>query len=359
MPGYKLYQNDRVWGTVPLPRIGSSDPTYLKVHRLREGLGHPLPNPPYPYRNWYYSHTLKVTKVGAWYFGGVKYSVVFGVDHGMLGEGPLQATLNRVYAAFKEEVTGETSSLGIAFAQWRQSFGMVANRAYQLARAGKALYRGRFSDFLNVLGIQPKKRHRRKKRNRPKEAAGLWLEYQFGWRPLAGDIFNAFQQLEEPLPVDTFAVGRQEIRLISNSVSDLAQKTLVYQRADVAIENPNLFLANQLGLVNIGEIVFDGIPFSFVLDWFTDCQTWISSFTDWVGLRVENPAISTVRTVFAERWVFPDRSGEPCKTSCSMFERKLGMIKPLPNFDVLANLGKSKTRAGNAMALLTQILSRF
>lgn len=361
MPGYKLYQNDTLMGVVPLPRLGSSNPAYIRVRVKREGFGHPLPAPPYVGRNQYTAEHSRVIRYGQFFSGGKLTSVVINADTANFPRIPPlpQPHLNAVYGKFRTEVFGEQASLGIAVAQWRQSWGMIANRAYQLARAAKQLYRGRFREFLSTLGIsKPKGKHLRKKWSRPREAAGLWLEYSFGWKPLAGDIFSAFQQLQEPIPVDTYAASRSIVLTSKPGPDTWVSRVLTTQRADVLLTNPNLFLAAQLGLVNIGDVIFDGIPFSFVLDWFTDCQLWIQSHTDWVGLRVENPAISNKAET---NFFFTSGLGgrKPCLVARSAFTRKLGMIKPLPNLDILSNIGKSKTRGANAMSLLVQVLSKY
>lgn len=358
----KIYEETRVYDVATLPRYGTSVPGYLRIKRDRVGSAHPKPFPPYPKRNNYASTDIRVTKVGYLGSGPTRFSFVNGADVGMVLIAIPQSFRNAVYEKFKSEVQGETSSLGIAFAQWKQSWGMVANRAYQLAKAAKSLYRGRFREFLDVLGIRPKARHKRKKRARASQAASLWLEYSFGWKPLAGDIYNAFLQLEEPIPVDDFAAAKMTV--LESEVAHIytVTRVMLSQSATISLSNPNLYLANQLGLVNIGEVVFDGVPFSFVLDWFTDCQLWISSFSDWVGLRVDYPATSLQRLILEETWVLGPgkiRLGTPCVRKGSMFHRSEGMIKPLPNFDVMANLGKSIPRGANAMSLLTQILAKF
>lgn len=362
MPGYKEYQNDTGYRAVLLPIIGGGTSPVISRRIVRSGFGHLLPAPPYIKRNIYTAIRSELRTVGEKYLSGTRFTVVLHADSGNCPTFPTlpQSFWNALYAKFREEVVGEQASLGIAVAQWRQSFGMVANRAYQLARAAKALYRGRFSDFLQILGIsKPKRKHRQKKRNRAKESAGLWLEYSFGWKPLAGDIFSAFEQLQEPIPVDTFAASKMAIVERSNVNEESVSEVIATQRATILISNPNLFLTNQLGLVNIGSVIFDGIPFSFVLDWFTDCQLWIESFTDWLGLRVEDPTISIKAENYHWYWGAGGKIGHPCLIVREAFRRDPGMIKPLPNFDFLANIGKSKARGANAMSLLTQILSKF
>lgn len=58
--------------------------------------------------------------------------------------------------------------------------------------------------------------------------------------------------------------------------------------AEVAVSNPNLWLANQLGLINPGTIALELVPFSFVFGWFVNLEQVISSMTDLYGLTLSN-----------------------------------------------------------------------
>lgn len=97
---------------------------------------------------WKYPRNASSHRINSWLYWGP----------------PSEATsaLNSAYAEFKELAVGENSSLGAAFAEWRESLGMIANRSIQLAGAARSLRKGDFNGFLRKLGVKPKRKHRRK-----------------------------------------------------------------------------------------------------------------------------------------------------------------------------------------------------
>lgn len=56
----------------------------------------------------------------------------------------------------------------------------------------------------------------------------------------------------------------------------------------MVVTNPNSFLANQLGLLNPASVLWEITPWSFVFDYFVNVSDFLSSFTDTVGIRLEN-----------------------------------------------------------------------
>lgn len=382
MPGYKLYQDYRRFKNYL--NVAGNPVRYVDKYVKREGEGHPLPAPPYKRRMPYRVYTGEVPHIGYEYAYGLLWPCVVSADTVPDWHPPTQTLINRVYGRMVKKVNGESSSLGIALAQWKQSWGMVMSRTATLLGAAQALGTGNLPKFAKKLKIRLKpktvkkywrpNRQRQLKRQREmerrkrvaKDAASLWLEYSFGWAPLAGDIFNAFTTLEEPLPIDSYyARARETAPIRWVGATSLQHFTYLEWRCDVALSNPNLYLANQLGLVNIGEVVFDAIPFSFVLDWFTKCQTWIRSWTDFIGLSVTNSTMVTrYRGSYLVRQWNRD-SPDPGVTIISQFERKGGELRPLPIWS-MDNVGATfkddgdlNFRSLNAMSLLTQILSKY
>jgi hypothetical protein len=67
----------------------------------------------------------------------------------------------------------------------------------------------------------------------------------------------------------------------------------------VVVTNPNLFLANRLGLLNLPGVAWDLIPWSFVVNMVTNAAQMINSVTDFIGVACDN--MSMTRTSFVTR----------------------------------------------------------
>lgn len=293
---------------------------------------------------------------------------------------PSEATsaLNSAYSWFKELAVGENSSLGVAFAEWQQSLGMIANRALKLARAARSLRKGDFNGFLRELGVKPKRKHRRKPprlkssrnvkhRNRllgydlADDVSGLWLEYWFGWAPLYGDIFTAGSIIGQPIPFGSAeGTGKSAFRKQDYYGAGDYQRWDITIRAkmggDILLENPNLFLLQRVGVLNPASIGWELIPFSFVVDWATGIGAFIDSFTDFAGCSITNAYTTLLYKGIDESWsTLPGASGRTTVVGEGM-TRALGITTPIPDWNVSANLERSITRAASAVSLLTQRL---
>lgn len=285
-----------------------------------------------------------------------------------------RAATRKSWESLMEKLKGDASSLGAAAAEGRETFDMVARRAMGLRRAYKQLRRGDFKKFLKELSVDPKRKHRSKVRSAANEASGLWLEYWFGWSPTANDIGNALLAMgSNPIiaTVREFGVGRQDLQEKSVSLGNgrssgngaymrritSSGKVFVKQGATFKLENQNLFLANRLGLVNPLAIAWEVVPFSFVVDWFSNVGAYIESFTDLVGLSYTD-AYTTAYDKIGIRGEYgyfdhPVYRPAICEWQQHRMSRKIGLTRPLPTTPRLLNFGSSKTRAASAVSLLT------
>lgn len=274
-----------------------------------------------------------------------------------------QPMKNRAYSKLIDKLHGETSQLGTFAVEWRESFGMIANRLVGLRNGYRHLRRGDFRRFLKSFSVSPKRKHQNKWRNTANEVSGLWLEYWFGWAPSVMDVTAACVQLSEPLPpVDSVSAGTSSVLSRKTEVGGYGSYWDVQARGKVNVggtfilTNPNLFLANQLGLVNVPLTLYEVFPFSFLADWVFDIGTYLGSFSDLVGVEVERPYWNMLMVQRFRYYHNYFDVGNPCNISHHDFRRRTELLKPLPNLQVRANLGNALTRAATAASLLTQVL---
>jgi hypothetical protein len=125
---------------------------------------------------------------------------------------------------------------------------------------------------------------------------------------------------------------------------------------EVQVDNPNLYLANKLGLTNPALIVYDAIPFSFVVNWFVTIEQFLSQMNMFAGVTVKNPWMSVKLTdacTTTEKYTAPyyGESGDStCKTRGTSFVRTTS----LPTYAIARKpvILTSPTRALIAVSLL-------
>lgn len=226
---------------------------------------------------------------------------------------------------------GDTSSLGATMtAERRETFGMLLSGVATVFQSARALKRGDVVSAARFLGVAPptirvitnrytrdskksiRKRGRRVTTSREvlvlpngrqvaHNMAGKWLWFSYGVQPLTSDIYNACDVLQRPIPYERIkgsGTGEQSVRRTSSFGANVIYtrdycRTMVKMSVNVRVNNPNLFLANQLGLTNPLQWVNEAIMFSFVIDWFSNLSQVISQMTDFVGLETSDPVTST------------------------------------------------------------------
>ena len=130
----------------------------------------------------------------------------------------------------------------------------------------------------------------------------LWLELQYGWKPLMQDVYGALNHLSSRSRFEVPFVwvkahkfsNTQFVKRITlpNPVNgmfpnfgDYGLEGTFDDRADVWIQlvyaNTNAKLAelSSLGLINPLEIVWETTKYSFVVDWFLPVGRWLSALT--------------------------------------------------------------------------------
>lgn len=275
---------------------------------------------------------------------------------------------NKAYARFVGEVKGDSASLLVVAGEWSETTRMIASRLLWLRRSYSMLRRGLFKDFLESLSLRPLRRHRRLVRNLPSDASALFLEYWFGWAPLTSEVGNLLQIFSQPIPHSAISKGAStRLSFMSENSSNYRQTHNAQYRArtggNVQITNPNLYLAEKAGLLNVPLAAWELVPFSFLVDWAFDVQTYLSSLTDLAGVSVTEPFTTmSLRDLRSERLTRPYGVGwEFAQVDVAtgfLSRREIGLISPVPNFNVTFNVKSIWQRAASAASLLVQVLGR-
>lgn len=258
-----------------------------------------------------------------------------GAEQGPFRDATSRLT-NRVYEKIVEKL-GDSSSFGATLtAELRETLGLVTGTVLKLVRAARHVKRMEFPQAARELGLpyseriketvrytKATKRNRMKRkrvvsrvkvmtlptgREVQKTLAGGWLMYSYGVKPLTEDLYNAMDVLQRPFPIDKVHASQTGSfdKLFSQrgdsythlrTYTQHTMKVRVRAGAFVQVENPNLWLLNKMGLINPVQWANEAIPFSFVVDWFSNLSSVIGSLTDFAGLSVTQSWTSIQGTI--------------------------------------------------------------
>lgn len=222
---------------------------------------------------------------------------------------------SRLASKLNSEIRGSTAGLGVSLVESHQAFDMIIKRTSQTLRFARALKRFQFRKAWWILK-DPKYHVSPKDYMKPKLPSGLvaragaknfannYLEYYFGWSPLIKDIQDSFEVLDSPIPFGEYKVKSGFKRPITQtsqgSVGDMwngltrvaTEHVLrVYGSAGTSVEvtNPNALLASNMGLTSPWSLVWEVIPFSFVVDWFYNVGSYLEQFEVVHPFLYQNP----------------------------------------------------------------------
>lgn len=251
-----------------------------------------------------------------------------------------------------------------ALDMWRtrkESATMIGSTMFRIATAGLALKKGRWRQCCDILGI---------KKKRPKESSfpSQWLEYSYGWAPLYGDCYIIANDMltvpASPLYGKARGAWHDVIRYdggMISSVVDRYVKGLGTATAFVTIDEPVMASLSQYGVLNPFAVMWESVPFSFVVDWFIPIGDYINQFNVTSGLKLTDYNVtgtviqSQVGTVTGSPRFYPGYQHVPC---ISKSVSKSRILKSVPEFHfprITNPLDFHPTRIANAIALLTTV----
>lgn len=239
------------------------------------------------------------------------------------GSAPLPALRNQALTEAWDKLNGEVSDSAewlVTVLQRQQAINMAVARAMQFARFVNALRRGRFGDAHRALHIdardprvQEAERRARRHLGRNKTQQRLYgeddrfsnfdkrigsavLEYNFGWAPMLGDIYSTMDLLQSEIPLIPVKGKGTATATVNYRYADgwwVTSGPITYRMraalcGDLQVTNPNLFLADRLGLLNPAIVLYETTPWSFVANWFVNIETMIRAWSPHWGFQWTN-----------------------------------------------------------------------
>lgn len=269
----------------------------------------------------------------------------------------------------------EAASIAVNIAERQQSINMMANRVMQIYRFTSKLRRGDIRGAAAELRVDPTRIRSRPKGDgrwrRSKDYSNAWLEFHFGWEPLVKDIGACIDLLSQPIPGGTLTVKgwsqRFEKRLYLEPWPDYQAWVLREIKgrvrgkagAEIYVTDPNAYLANRLGIVNPVSVVWELVPYSFVVDWFANVGQFIGQFGELYGLTVLNPWYGWTMVINHNRYEYHYISEKKLHgievDSTAVYSRRFLGI-PSVKLGIRRARRLSVVRAATAISLLVQKL---
>jgi hypothetical protein len=179
-------------------------------------------------------------------------------------------------------------NLGVAFAERKETAHLLGDTATRLAKSIRQLRHGNVRNAMNELGISSKRGEPRGS-NVPQQ----WLGMQYGWKPLLSDVYGACSALEKAPAADWRVTTKAASKStqgwthqwtgLGAGLGSAKVENSNYTRLDALPGNELLGSLASLGITNPLLIVWERVPFSFLVDWALPIGDWLDSVDALLG----------------------------------------------------------------------------
>jgi hypothetical protein len=258
-----------------------------------------------------------------------------------------------------EAVKGHQFNLAVSAAQGKQTVDMVVNAVTSIGGAISDLKKGRFESAARRFGV-----NQRPSTLNKKDVSGRWLELQYGWLPLMSDVqeaAKAFAALTGKPRTERVSVSltRKAQRDSSSAPSAYSCKGTVEERWRILYEmSEQLSTPRSLGLTDLSSVVWELIPYSFVVDWFIPIGSYLENLNTIPQLRGRFLTIKVRRFQgsamnFDSSYKFSVKPTEYVNYFDMSRRVSTSLVVPKPEFESLSE-AMSPNRIYNSIALAVQ-----
>jgi hypothetical protein len=277
------------------------------------------------------------------------------------------------------KMNGSNFNLAVFLSQGGQALASIASATARVATAYRYALKGNLAKAAQSLGVsRPKLAKNRMLRADSQESAreamqNNWLELQYGWRPLLGDVHDAAQMLAHQINVPF--VSRHCVRKWGKPKAAYPTPHNSFMEVDtwskgqyVAYVSAEGSLVDLSGFSSPDQVVWELLPYSFVLDWFLPVGNLLAAMA--VSRSTKGQFCLTVTTCDRQKGLdYYQKSGNLVyaarstnylsKTVVSTRAVTSVLDVPLPSWQGLGGLTDHWQRCANALALIGQLRSRL
>lgn len=265
----------------------------------------------------------------------------------------------RAYDKFYGEANG-SAQVGLALLEAKASLAMAEKRLIQFTTLFKGILTRDFRLVSKAIGNTRKSRETfRKTKGQP--ISECYIEWLFGWKPIIDDVYNAAGILGRDFHGNMIVSkakmsGGSTVPIGNTVVEKRSYKTRYKISGRLVVTNPNLLLAQQMGLTNPAALVWEAIPFSFLVNWFVPVGKFFASWDKNLGIRFDDLIVTYHLDAYCNRvdstWTVweNDFFGHRFQrfTPTSLVIPTFASRLRVPTFELMDGLGRLSTLAALA-----------
>lgn len=227
----------------------------------------------------------------------------------------LSSLYSRASTNLRLKVKNSKVNIAVSLAEGGQVSRMFSDTARRIAGAYRALRHGDIPGVKKHINV--KRRHaeslaRRGPLDLRRHAPQYWLELQYGWKPLLGDLYGTVTQfhsrVQEGYPIRTRSGSsgiftRADPNLLClglvHANAHQLQRTKVRYLVEYWVDSSAPANLNDWGLTNPLEVAWELVPYSFVVDWFLPVGDFLSSLDAYLGITFRRGTMSVLSDTYS------------------------------------------------------------
>lgn len=176
-------------------------------------------------------------------------------------------------------------NLSVSIIEMGKTTDMVTNFARSSFEFLRSLRRGDLRSTLRALS-DPRSRADRR-------VASKWLEFQYGWIPTMYEVHGLSELIYQRIMSEYITGKVRTFNRYTYTDTETSYSLLRKGQVDVwaknhyryKVDSTGLRTLSQSGITNPASVVWELIPYSFVIDWFVDVGDYLSSLDALTGVR--------------------------------------------------------------------------
>lgn len=231
------------------------------------------------------------------------------------------------YSNLVKRIAAGEVNIGVFAAELPETYRWLATMLYRLLTCVRKAWRGDFPGALKALRATGSRKVRRKA-NKLAGVDDFVLEFNYAFSPLMSDIYGFIQAVTDGIRTKGELIHVHASAATSDLIRNYVGWTLRREEKGVSriqptfcpdhedqcmvkydvcfrVVDPTLRTLQELGLLNPAEIIWEKIPFSFLIDWILNVNSIMASITAGAGLEFVDGTI-TINSLVPIRPSHPD-----------------------------------------------------